>query len=66
MTHSKDNPTTEGGWWKPLAWFGLILVGFWVLWYYTGGPARYESTHPGQFLRPLEPLDTGDSYGPGH
>lgn len=52
-----------GGWFSLFKWFILILVGLWILWYYTGGPERAEKQGAKPFLRPLEPLDTGETYG---
>jgi hypothetical protein len=46
-----------------LKWLVLILIGMWFVWFFTGGPARFD-TSEGPFLKPSAPLDTGDSYGP--
>lgn len=51
--------TKEGGWWAPLAWFVLILAGFWILWYFSGGPERAA-----QNGKPFLDQDTGQSYNP--
>ncbi len=55
----------EGGseWFSLFKWFILILVGLWVLWYFTGGPQRAEKQGNKPFLRPLEPIDNGEPYG---
>lgn len=53
-----------GGGWGALKWLGLGLVAFWILWYYTGGPERAQYTGDDPFIRALEPLDTGQTYGP--
>ena len=42
--------------------FVVILIMFFI-WYYTGGPERTDTTQP--FQKPLAPLDTGETYGPG-
>ena len=52
----------EGGWWKPLGWFILILAGFWILWYYSGGPNQPD-VNQGPFMHPSAPLDNGQGYG---
>lgn len=38
-----------------------LLIMF-ALWYYTGGPDRAKNQKP--FLKPLTPVDTGETYGP--
>ncbi len=35
---------------KDLKYFLLIVVGLFVLWLFTGGPARYESAKPFYYL----------------
>jgi len=47
---------------KDLKWFLLALVVLWAVWYFTGGPSRFEMGE-GPFLRP--PTLTGDwqTYG---
>jgi len=47
---------------KDLKWLGFILVAIWVLWYLSGGPARYEAKN-GILLKPPAPLSTGEIYG---
>jgi hypothetical protein len=51
----KENPD--------LKYLLLILLGMWILWFFTGGPARFNKEE-GPFLRPGYPFDTGESYGP--
>jgi hypothetical protein len=51
----------EKGSYAPLYWFLAIVVGFWVLWYYTGGPER-ANTQAGPFMHPLAPLGNGQGY----
>jgi len=46
---------------KEFRWFLVILVGFWFLWFFTGGPERATS-QTGIFLKPPAPLETGESY----
>ena len=52
----------EGGWYAPLVWFVLILAGFWILWYYSGGPQRAD-VNQGPFLNPNAPIGDGQAYG---
>ena len=46
---------------SPLGWLILILVGFGVLWYFSGGPERAQQNNK-PFLKPLEPIDSGETY----
>ena len=46
-----------------LKWFFLVLIVLWIVWYYTGGPERFRESTP--FIKPLPPLDSGQTYGPG-
>ena len=46
-----------------LKWLIFILIGLWLVWFFTGGPQRYESQQ-GPFIKPPAPLDTGAIYGP--
>lgn len=32
------------------------------LWLFTGGPQHYEQTNGGRFIKPLPPLNTGETY----
>lgn len=46
---------------SPLLGLVLVIVGLWVLWYFTGGPERAEqNAHP--FVNPPAPLDNGQTY----
>ncbi|HEY4478184.1 MAG TPA: hypothetical protein VJB09_02825 [Candidatus Paceibacterota bacterium] len=45
-----------------IVWFILVVIGLWFLWYWTGGPQRYEAYGGGPFLKPPKPLNTGESY----
>lgn len=43
-------------------WFVLAVVGLWVVWLMTGGPARYENK-TNQFIdAPKTPGETGRIY----
>ena len=46
----------------PLVWLLIIVVGMWVLWYYTGGPQRAASEQQTPFVQPPAPLGNGQSY----
>jgi hypothetical protein len=46
---------------KELKWLLVILVLLWVIWFLTGGPSRFEK---GPFIKPPNPIDTGEVYGP--
>jgi hypothetical protein len=41
----------------------LFIVALFIIWYYTGGPERANTANP--FMKPLPPIDTGETYGPG-
>lgn len=43
-------------------WLAVVMVAIWVVWYLTGGPARYER-ESGILLKPPSPLSTGQTYG---
>ena len=47
---------------KDLKWIIALFIALWVLWLYTGGPARMTKNNP--FIKPAAPLDTGKTYGP--
>jgi len=56
----KADPLAEA---KKFAWFVFFLFGgVLFLWYISGGPERSDLR--GIFLKPLPPVDTGESYGP--
>ena len=48
---------------KELKFFGLILLGLFVVWYLAGGYER--SKGEGALLKPPAPIDSGETYGPG-
>ncbi len=39
----------------------LIIIVLWFLWFFTGGPQRAQMEQ-GKYMRPLPPVDTGDTY----
>ncbi len=50
---------------KELKWFLGALAVIWLVWFFTGGPARYESEQADKpFIKAPTPLDTGETYGP--
>ena len=48
----------------PIGQVLLIIAGFFVLWYLTGGPQRAQVDGNDPFMKPLAPLDSGTTYGP--
>lgn len=53
-----------GGAVKDLIMLIIVLVVLWFLWLFTGGPARVQNKNA-PFIQPLEPVGTGEVYGPG-
>lgn len=51
-----------GDWIGILKWPILIIAGIWVLWYFSGGPERAERAGNKPFMKPLEPIDSGEVY----
>ena len=47
---------------KHLKWFLLLILGLWLAWFLSGGPEKAQNEKP--FIKPLAPLDTGETYGP--
>lgn len=47
---------------EDLVWFLFILVVLFMVWFATGGP-EHDAATGGVFLRPLAPIDTGETYG---
>jgi hypothetical protein len=45
-----------------LSWFIWIILGLGIAWFATGGPNR-QSSREGVFIKPLAPIDTGETYG---
>jgi hypothetical protein len=43
--------------------FILLIAVLWLLWYYTGGPERYND-YDGPYINPPAPLGDGQTYGP--
>ena len=52
--NTKENPE--------IIWFIVVLVILFILWLLTGGPEQSYSERDNQFLRPLEPIDSGETY----
>lgn len=50
-----------GGGPSPLGWLIIVVLAIGVLWYFTGGPER-ANQNPKPFLKPLDPIDTGETY----
>lgn len=48
--------------WEDFAWFILALFGIAVIWFFNGG-YNNESAHNGAYIKPLAPLDSGETYG---
>jgi hypothetical protein len=42
-----------------IKWFLIIFAILWVVWFFTGGPARFENK---PFIKPAAPIDTGETY----
>jgi hypothetical protein len=47
--------------WSHLKWLIFALIVLWFVWFFTGGPQRYES-QSGKFIKPPAPLNTGKPY----
>jgi hypothetical protein len=47
---------------KLLKWLIGFFIFLWIVWFFTGGPERFDKQKP--FLKPPPPLDTGETYGP--
>lgn len=45
-----------------IVWFLVILGVLFILWLLSGGPERSANERNNQFLRPLEPLGSGETY----
>ncbi|MEK7581879.1 MAG: hypothetical protein AAB488_00925 [Patescibacteria group bacterium] len=43
--------------------FLFIMTILWFVWYFTGGPERASTWNSGVFIKKVQPLDTGESYG---
>lgn len=39
------------------------MIGLWFVWYFTGGPERYERNNPGPYIEPIGPGEKGNTYG---
>ena len=51
-----------GGSWKPLIEIGLVIVGLWILWYFTGGPQRAAQQGDLPFMNAPQPINNGQLY----
>ena len=51
----------EKGSYEGLVWLFVIIIGLWILWYYSGGPQRAD-TQTGPFMQPPAPLGNGQGY----
>lgn len=51
-----------GKMWEEFGWLfgGLALIA--VIWFFNGGTS-HESAHGGAYIKPLAPIDTGETYG---
>jgi len=49
--------------WNHLRGLIFILILLWFVWFFTGGPNKYESK-AGPFIKPPAPINTGEIYGP--
>jgi len=47
---------------KDLGWLIVVIILIWFVWLFTGGPEHKEYTE-NPFIKPLQPLDTGETYG---
>jgi hypothetical protein len=56
----KKHTSKESG--NALLWFILIVVGIWVIWYFTGGPQRAALQEGQPFMNPSQPVDNGNAY----
>ena len=61
MRKNAKNTNRERGSVSPLMWLLVIIVGLWILWYYSGG-ADQTNTQTGPFLQPPAPVGTGQGY----
>lgn len=62
MSHDAGGHGGGGSPWAVLWWFLAIIVGLWVLWYYTGGPQRAEREGDNPYIKASQPIDTGLPY----
>ena len=51
-----------GGSWRPLLEILGIIVGLWVLWYFTGGPQRAVQNGQLPFVNAPQPMGNGQIY----
>ncbi len=48
--------------WGPLRDIALVVVGIWILWYFTGGPQRAAQQGDMPFLNAPQPMQNGQVY----
>ena len=48
--------------WGPLRDIGLVIVGVWIIWYFTGGPQRAAQQGDMPFLNAPTPIQNGNVY----
>lgn len=46
-----------------VGWFILFIIVMWFIWFYGGGPQRYND-YEGPYIKPPAPVSTGETYGP--
>ena len=56
MSHGGGGPSALG-------WLVIIIAGFFVLWYFSGGPQRAQVDGNDPFMNPLPPVGSGSTYG---
>lgn len=47
---------------KHLFWFIGFIIVLWFLWFFTGGPQRYEERQSGKFIKPLQLDQPPETY----
>ncbi len=63
MDKDKKTPLKQGSAKTDLKWVLFFLAILWFIWFFTGGPNRYESKK-GIYIKPSDPVNTGEVYGP--
>ena len=48
--------------WKPLLEIIAVILGIWILWFFTGGPERAAQQGDMPFLNPPNPVSNGQIY----
>lgn len=65
MADKPKKPAVKGGGGEifgELKWFFGIILGIFIVWFFTGGYDRYVKNKK-PFIKPPTPLDTGELYG---